>query len=187
MLPSPVPSSPRSCSSGHPAAPCHVVGAVDSVMVGGLHASHRLFDNTWSALRLVAAVMRLWWCQPGPDFEIRPPRNHDASVCPSTMPTNAHLHKAIATRPRIGPYHAHSTQSTLYFCVPTFIMTWQQEFWSWMSPPHVDTAEDPVVGDKAPSTPKLTVPKDGKPTIVSFLRHCGCPCLSAFTRITNSY
>jgi hypothetical protein len=54
-------------------------------------------------------------------------------------------------------------------------MTWQQEFWSWMSPPHVDTAEDPVVGDKAPSTSKLTVPKDGKPTIVSFLRHCGCP------------
>jgi hypothetical protein len=66
-------------------------------------------------------------------------------------------------------------------------MTWQQEFWSWMSPPHVDTAEDPVVGDKAPSTSKLTVPKDGKPTIVSFLRHCGCPCLFAFTRITNSY
>ncbi|KAJ4340026.1 hypothetical protein N0V95_007608 [Ascochyta clinopodiicola] len=54
-------------------------------------------------------------------------------------------------------------------------MTWQQEFWSWMSPSHVTTAEPPAVGEKAPSTRKLTVPKDGKPTIVAFLRHCGCP------------
>ncbi|KAI4941588.1 hypothetical protein J4E91_010619 [Alternaria rosae] len=55
-------------------------------------------------------------------------------------------------------------------------MTWQTEFWSWMSPPTVQTAEVPAVGQKAPSTPKLTIPaQDGKPTIVSFLRHCGCP------------
>ncbi|KAH6643980.1 hypothetical protein C7974DRAFT_371152 [Boeremia exigua] len=54
-------------------------------------------------------------------------------------------------------------------------MTWQQEFWSWMSPSYVKTAEPPAVGQKAPSTPKLTVPKDGKPTIIAFLRHCGCP------------
>ena len=55
-------------------------------------------------------------------------------------------------------------------------MTWQQEFWSWMTPSYVKTAEPPAVGQKAPSTPKLTVPKDGKPTIIAFLRHCGCPC-----------
>lgn len=55
-------------------------------------------------------------------------------------------------------------------------MTWQQEFWSWMSPSHIETAEPPIVGQKAPSTPKLVVPQNGKPTIIAFLRHCGCPC-----------
>lgn len=55
-------------------------------------------------------------------------------------------------------------------------MTWQQEFWSWMTPSYVKTAEPPAVGEKAPTAPKLTVPKDGKPTIIAFLRHCGCPC-----------
>lgn len=55
-------------------------------------------------------------------------------------------------------------------------MTWQTELNSWLSPPSVQTAETPTVGQKAPSTPKLNIPaKDGKPTIISFLRHCGCP------------
>ncbi|KAF2134548.1 hypothetical protein P153DRAFT_305014 [Dothidotthia symphoricarpi CBS 119687] len=55
-------------------------------------------------------------------------------------------------------------------------MTWQTEFWSWMSPSSINTAETPSVGHNAPSTPKLAIPaQDGKPTIVSFLRHCGCP------------
>lgn len=56
-----------------------------------------------------------------------------------------------------------------------FIMTWQSEFWSWMSPRAVPTAATPAVGQKAPSSPAL----HGKPTIVSFLRHCGCPCKSS--------
>lgn len=55
-------------------------------------------------------------------------------------------------------------------------MTWQTELSSWLSPPSVSTAETPTVGQKAPPTPKLNIPaKDGKPTIISFLRHCGCP------------
>ncbi|KAF2819481.1 hypothetical protein CC86DRAFT_335027 [Ophiobolus disseminans] len=55
-------------------------------------------------------------------------------------------------------------------------MTWQSEFWSWMSPSAVKLGTTPAVGDKAPSTPKLSFPaQDGKPTVVSFLRHCGCP------------
>ncbi|KAH9861829.1 hypothetical protein J1614_011582 [Plenodomus biglobosus] len=55
-------------------------------------------------------------------------------------------------------------------------MTWQTEFWSWMSPPSVKTSETPQVGQNAPSTPKLSIPaSNGKPTIVTFLRHCGCP------------
>ena len=55
-------------------------------------------------------------------------------------------------------------------------MTWQTELNSWLSPPSVQTAETPTVGQKAPPTPKLNIPaKDGKPTIISFLRHCGCP------------
>ncbi|KAL1793869.1 hypothetical protein ACET3X_007290 [Alternaria dauci] len=55
-------------------------------------------------------------------------------------------------------------------------MTWQTELNSWLSPPSVPTAETPTVGQKAPSTPKLTIPvHHGKPTIITFLRHCGCP------------
>ncbi|KAF2027254.1 hypothetical protein EK21DRAFT_72438 [Setomelanomma holmii] len=54
-------------------------------------------------------------------------------------------------------------------------MTWQSEFWSWMSPSAVKTGTTPAVDDKAPTTPKLSLPVNGKPTIVSFLRHCGCP------------
>ena len=51
------------------------------------------------------------------------------------------------------------------------------EFWSWMSPSRVATAEAPTVGQKAPSTPKLNMlALDGQPTVVTFLRHCGCPC-----------
>jgi hypothetical protein len=35
----------------------------------------------------------------------------------------------------------------------------------------------PEVGEKAPSTTKLSFPApDGKPIVVNFLRHCGCPC-----------
>jgi len=55
-----------------------------------------------------------------------------------------------------------------------------------MSPPAVQTAaETPAVGQKAPATPKLIVPaRNDKPAIVTFLRHCGCPCTyHAFRRI----
>ncbi|KAH7354596.1 hypothetical protein BKA66DRAFT_575462 [Pyrenochaeta sp. MPI-SDFR-AT-0127] len=55
-------------------------------------------------------------------------------------------------------------------------MTRSSEFWSWMSPSYVKTAETPLVGQKAPFSPKLCIPaQDGNPTIVTFLRHCGCP------------
>ncbi|KAH7091023.1 hypothetical protein FB567DRAFT_558051 [Paraphoma chrysanthemicola] len=55
-------------------------------------------------------------------------------------------------------------------------MTWQSEFWSWMSPSAVKVGTIPAVGDKAEATPKLELAlQDGKPTILSFLRHCGCP------------
>jgi len=66
-------------------------------------------------------------------------------------------------------------------------MTWQQEFWSWMSPSYVKTATAPAVGEKAPTAPKLTVPKEGKPTIIAFLRHCGCPCKLSHFLILAAY
>jgi hypothetical protein len=56
------------------------------------------------------------------------------------------------------------------------IMTFQQELKSWMSPTAVNTSPAPEVGAKAPSSSKLPIPNpNGKPTIVTFLRHCGCP------------
>ncbi|KAJ5553622.1 hypothetical protein N7494_003000 [Penicillium frequentans] len=55
-------------------------------------------------------------------------------------------------------------------------MTVSQEFASWYSPPHVQTSQPPQIGDKAPNSPRLMFPADnGNPTILSFLRHCGCP------------
>lgn len=55
-------------------------------------------------------------------------------------------------------------------------MTFYQEYSSWWSPPSTQLSPFPDVGSKAPSTPQLPLPaKDGRPTIVTFLRHCGCP------------
>lgn len=55
-------------------------------------------------------------------------------------------------------------------------MTLQQEFNSWLtlSPTHVQIP--PEINSKAPSSSKLTFPDpNGKPSILAFLRHCGCP------------
>ncbi|EUC29359.1 hypothetical protein COCVIDRAFT_112670 [Bipolaris victoriae FI3] len=55
-------------------------------------------------------------------------------------------------------------------------MTWQRELSSWMSPPPLKTADAPAVGQNAPLLPRSEgFVQNGKPTIISFLRHCGCP------------
>lgn len=52
-----------------------------------------------------------------------------------------------------------------------------KEFYSWLSPAHVSTASLPQIGGRAPSSGQLSLPcGDGRPAIVVFLRHCGCPC-----------
>jgi len=43
----------------------------------------------------------------------------------------------------------------------------------------------PAVGEKAPTTTKLSLPSSkGNPTVVTFLRHCGCPCMLQVTKST---
>jgi len=55
-------------------------------------------------------------------------------------------------------------------------MTFQQELTSWKSPAALTVDPVPEVGTGAPSSSKLQLPStNGKPTIVTFLRHCGCP------------
>jgi len=55
-------------------------------------------------------------------------------------------------------------------------MTFQQELSSWMSPTSLTLSPAPEIGSQAPSSEKLSFPpKNGKPTVVTFLRHCGCP------------
>lgn len=50
--------------------------------------------------------------------------------------------------------------------------------WATPPPPIVGIASPPVIGDKAPSSAKLRVPhNDGRPSVVVFLRCCGCPCM----------
>lgn len=53
-------------------------------------------------------------------------------------------------------------------------MTFQQELSSWFSLNHPTVAEPPQIGSKAPETPKIQ-PAQGRPAVITFLRHCGCP------------
>lgn len=53
-------------------------------------------------------------------------------------------------------------------------MTFWQELSSWSSPTATTTAEAPSIGKAAPSTAKLQL-RDGRPSVIAFLRHCGCP------------
>ncbi|KAJ5888017.1 Alkyl hydroperoxide reductase subunit C [Penicillium taxi] len=55
-------------------------------------------------------------------------------------------------------------------------MTFLQELASWRTPEAKATKPVPVIGSKAHSSERLLVPDvDGRPIIVTFLRHCGCP------------
>ena len=53
----------------------------------------------------------------------------------------------------------------------------QQEWQSLKAPAVKDVAPALQVGDKAPTSEKLPLPGD-RPTLIVFLRHCGCPCKS---------
>ncbi|KAL1585376.1 hypothetical protein WHR41_05702 [Cladosporium halotolerans] len=53
-------------------------------------------------------------------------------------------------------------------------MTFLQELSSWFAPRSADPVpEPPKPGDPAPTT--STIQLSGSPTILTFLRHCGCP------------
>ncbi|CZT19965.1 uncharacterized protein RCC_05822 [Ramularia collo-cygni] len=53
-------------------------------------------------------------------------------------------------------------------------MTITSEFYSWLTPSNPETAEPPKIGQPAPITPLITL-EPNKRTIITFLRHCGCP------------
>jgi len=60
------------------------------------------------------------------------------------------------------------------FATLTVPKSWQS--WQTPPPPQVEIADSPVWGTRAPSSAKLRLPAaDGRPTVVVFLRHCGCP------------
>ena len=67
-------------------------------------------------------------------------------------------------------------------------MTFQQELNSWLSPSPTDVQSPPEINSKAPSSSKLPLPNSNrKPTIITFLRHCGCPvsfCFPLYTYTT---
>ncbi|KAF8216833.1 hypothetical protein K438DRAFT_1901435 [Mycena galopus ATCC 62051] len=55
-------------------------------------------------------------------------------------------------------------------------MTFRQELNSFWVPKAKTTQPLPEVGSKAPSSDRLQLPNpDGRPTVITFLRHCGCP------------
>ncbi|KAI1432056.1 hypothetical protein GGR50DRAFT_676395 [Xylaria sp. CBS 124048] len=53
-------------------------------------------------------------------------------------------------------------------------MSLAQEWESLKTPPRKDVKSVPEIGAKAPTHPDLILPTD-KPTIIAFMRHCGCP------------
>ncbi|KAK6391786.1 hypothetical protein LTR65_004280 [Meristemomyces frigidus] len=53
-------------------------------------------------------------------------------------------------------------------------MTLQQELTSWFAPSAPTAAEVPSIGSRAPTGTKLQL-SSSKPTVIAFLRHCGCP------------
>ena len=56
------------------------------------------------------------------------------------------------------------------------MMSLRQELSSWAFPPSLSKAPLPAIGSRAPSTPQLSIPAaSGKPPLIAFLRHCGCP------------
>jgi len=51
--------------------------------------------------------------------------------------------------------------------------------WATPPPPPIEIAPVPVLSTRAPETNRLRLPVlDGRPSVVVFLRHCGCPCMS---------
>jgi hypothetical protein len=60
--------------------------------------------------------------------------------------------------------------------------------WATPPPPPVEIAPVPILGTRAPGTNKLRLPvEDGRPSIVVFLRHCGCPCMFSELLCGNKY
>lgn len=58
-------------------------------------------------------------------------------------------------------------------------MTFLTELQSLLVAASFQTAGAPVLGSRAPSTEVLELPEPaGRPVIITFLRHCGCPCAS---------
>lgn len=66
----------------------------------------------------------------------------------------------------------------------------QKEAQSFVAPPPREVAIVPQVGSPAPSSSTLRFPS-GRPTIVAFLRHCGCPfaekTFSDLVTLSNKY
>ena len=57
--------------------------------------------------------------------------------------------------------------------------SWQS--WATPTPPPIEVASAPVIGTRAPTSMKLRLPTgDGRPTVVVFMRHGGCPCRSLY-------
>ncbi|KAK2001915.1 hypothetical protein LX36DRAFT_569227 [Colletotrichum falcatum] len=65
-------------------------------------------------------------------------------------------------------------------------MSFTQELASWMSPTKLALGSPPKAGEPAPSTDSIKFPRaDGRPAVVVFLRHCGCPFAEKSLRVVR--
>jgi hypothetical protein len=100
-------------------------------------------------------------------------------ICiPSTeRTTNARLLSQIPEHSDIYRRPARTIYCTVDF---SSTMTARQELASWFAPSVVDVQPIPAVNGRAPSSRRIPFPRqDGKPVVLTFLRHCGCPCMLA--------
>jgi hypothetical protein len=93
------------------------------------------------------------------------------------IPSNAFSYESKPSKPS----DPNKQNELLPFANPLANLSVPKSWQSWATPvpPPVEVAATPVIGTRAPNSMKLRLPTgDGRPAIVVFLRHCGCPCMS---------
>lgn len=104
----------------------------------------------------------------------------DKPSAKSMIPSFTLIHHESLDNPvHQNAYLGIKISSTLWFRINVSTMAFQEEVPSVKTPALQDIQPVPVVGTKAPRSSQIPIPNpNGKPTIITFLRKCGCPCKS---------
>jgi hypothetical protein len=99
---------------------------------------------------------------------------------PTTNYTKSYTSTTSTSKNGIAGTEASDSQYPAFLTTNPFAnVTMPKALNSWVTPPAapIPVAMAPEMGTRAPTNLKLRLPAgDGSPTVVVFLRHCGCPC-----------